>query len=246
MSEHSPRATPPPGRATPSGVPPVGVPPRGVPSGSVPSGSVPSGGVPPVPLPEAHLVSRARRHFSPSAIVWLTLVWVLLWGEVTVANVAAGILVAVVVTMALPLPAVPFAGRPSLLGVLRLLGRLMVDIVVASIHVSAVALRFGKAPHGGVIRVELRSTSDLYLTLTADLCSVVPGSLIVEAHRRTGTLYVHNLDLGGPDGVEQARRHVLEQEARVLYALASPAEIALAGLPPRRFGRAARTGVVTP
>ncbi len=39
---------------------------------------------------------------------WMTLVWVLLWGNITVANVAGGgALVAVVVSLVLPLPRVP-------------------------------------------------------------------------------------------------------------------------------------------
>ncbi|GMA32750.1 hypothetical protein GCM10025875_27420 [Litorihabitans aurantiacus] len=136
----------------------------------------------------------------------------------------------------------PFAGRPSVLGVLRLLGTLAVDIVVASAQVTAVALRLGRDPRSGVIRVQLRSRSDLYLTLTADFCSLVPGSIIVEAHRATSTLYLHVLDLEAAGAVERARANVLEQEARILYALASDEEIARAGLPRRRLGGAGRGG----
>ncbi|HCX83991.1 MAG TPA: Na+/H+ antiporter subunit E [Micrococcales bacterium] len=181
-----------------------------------------------------------RRRPSVTAVVWLAVVWVLLWGDLTIANVLAGLMVALAVAWFLPLPRVPFAGRPSGFGLVRLFGRLAGDIVVASVHVAAVALRFGHEPRGGVLRVRLRSRSDLYLTLTADLCSLVPGSIIVEAHRATGTLYVHTLDLSGPGAVEHARTVVLDQEARVLYALASDEEIAAAGLPPRRFGGPSR------
>lgn len=192
--------------------------------------------------PPARSVSAQERWFSPSAVVWLTVVWVLLWGDLSLANVLAGAVVATAVTWFLPLPRVPFAGRISVLGMFWLFARLAGDILVASIQVAAVALRWNRPPRGGVLRVQLRSRSDLYLTLTADLCSLVPGSIIVEAHRSTGTLYVHTLDLHGPDGVEQARRTVLEQEARVMYALASDEEIAAAGLPARRWGRPRRGG----
>ena len=176
---------------------------------------------------------------SIPAVIWLTLVWILMWGDLTWANLLGGVVVAYLVAAVLPLPRVPFAGRPSILGSIRLLARLAVDILVASIHVAVVALRLGREPRGGVVRVQLRSRSDLYLTLTADLCSLVPGSISVEAHRATSILYVHALDLAGLEGV---RENGLAQEARLLYALASDAEIADAGLPPRRFGGASRAG----
>ena len=197
------------------------------------------------PLTPARTVPGSTRRGRPSvaAILWLTLVWILLWGDLTWANLLGGLVVAYVVAALLPLPRVPFAGRPSPLGVLRLMGRLAVDILVASIEVTGIALRFGREPRSGVIRVQLRSRSDLYLTLTADFCSLVPGSIIVEAHRATSTLYVHVLDLEGDGAVERARRGVLEQEARVMYALASDDEITRAGLPARRLGGAPRGAV---
>jgi len=62
----------------------------------------------------------------------------------------------------------------------------------------------------------------------------VPGSIVVEAHRLTGTLYLHVLDVATAGGVEAARRSVLDQEERVLRAFASDAELEAAGLRPRR------------
>lgn len=197
-----------------------------------------TGGVTKLPPGASLPNSTPRRRPSVTATLWLTVVWVLLWGDLTVANVLCGVIVALAVTWLLPLPRVPFAGRLSPIGIVLLFARLAVDIVVASIHVSALALRLRQVPRGAVLRVELRSRSDLYLTLTADLCSVVPGSIIVEAHRATSTLYVHALDVAKEGALEHARAVVLEQEVRVLYALASDSEIAAAGLPPRRFGHA--------
>lgn len=190
--------------------------------------------------PAARPVNVPRHRPSLGAIVWLTVVWILLWGDLSWGNIAGGVAVAVAVSWALPLPRVPFAGRISVLGVLRLLANLAWDTLVASIAVARMALTFGQIPHGGVIRVPLRSHNDLYLTLTADLCSLVPGSIIVEAHRATSTLYVHVFDRPDAAAVDHARDSVYRQEARVLYALGSPEEIAAAGLPPRRAGRAAR------
>lgn len=162
-------------------------------------------------------------------LVWLTVVWVLLWGDLSVGNVLAGLLIGTVVSLVMPLPPVAWGGRVRPLALAHLVGRFAVDVVLASVQVGLQAFR-RRPPLSAVIRVRLRSSSDLFLTLTAELCSLVPGSVVVEAHRLTSTLYLHVLDVGGPDGIEAARRRALEQEERVLRALASDADLAAAGL----------------
>lgn len=169
--------------------------------------------------------------------VWMIIVWMLLWGELTIANVVTGTVVAFVLLRVMPMPRVGFDGRVSIPGVLALLARLIVDIVLASAQVAYQALRFGRQPRGAVMRVKLASSSDLILTLTAELTVIVPGSIVVEAHRLTGMLYVHLLDAHSPGAVEKARKTVQEQEKRVMYALATDAEIAEAGYPPRPWKR---------
>jgi len=182
-----------------------------------------------------------RRPFTVQwpTLLWLTLLWVLLWGDLSVGNVLAGLAIGLVVSVVMPLPPIAAEGRLRPLGLARLAGRFAVDVVVASVGVGVQAFR-PRPPRSAVIRVRLRSSSDLYLTLTAELCSLVPGSIVVEAHRLTSTLYLHVLDVGGPDGIESARRRVLEQEERVLRALASDAELAAAGLAGPRVPAAGR------
>lgn len=168
--------------------------------------------------------------FHVVTTVWLTAVWVLLWGDLSPANVLGGLAISLVVTRALPMPAIDFHGRIRPLGLLHLLYRFAIDLVVASVQVAWLALDPRRRPSSAVIAVHLRSHSDLYLTLTAQLVSLVPGSVVVEAHRTTGRLYVHVLDVATAHGVEAAREHVLLVEERVLRALASDAELAEAGM----------------
>ena len=77
-----------------------------------------------------------------------------------------------------------------------------------------------------MIRVPLRSNQDLYQVETAELISIVPGSIVIDARRSTRMLYLHLVDVSGPDGVEESRRNALEVERRVLEAIASDAELA--------------------
>lgn len=182
-----------------------------------------------------------RRHrrlpASWGMLVWLSLVWVLLWGEVTVLIVVSGVAVALVVTWLLPLPTTDFDGSFRPWGVVRLVTRFLWDVLLASIEVAAMAIR-RQLPFGAVIRVQLRSHSDVYLTITSALTALVPGSVVVEANRFTGTLYVHILDVDMHGGLAQARRNVLEQEEHVLRAFGSRAELLDAGLMPGPTPRA--------
>jgi multicomponent Na+:H+ antiporter subunit E len=175
-------------------------------------------------------------------MLWLVVVWVLLWGDFSVGNVLAGAVIAVAVTGLLRMTPIQFHGTVRPVALLVLVGRFAWDLVHASVEVSWVALRPRHTPRGAVIGVQLRNHSDLYLTMTAELCSLVPGSLVVEAHRLTGMLYLHVLDVEQSGGVERARRTVLEQEERVLRAFASDSELREAGLEPR--GRGARRAEV--
>lgn len=173
-----------------------------------------------------------RRRVHPVLIVWLTLAWVLMWSDLSLANVLAGVAVAIVVTSIFHLNPVPFHARFRPRSFLELLAYFIKDLLLAAIQVSALALRPGRVPKGAVIRVQLNSHSDVILTLTAEITSLVPGSIVIEAHRLTGTLYVHLLDAELAGGLDAARHHVLQQEQRVLYAFARAEEIAEAGLPP--------------
>jgi len=177
---------------------------------------------------------RRQRRIPWLTLTWLTAVWVLLWGDLSVGNIIAGLAVAVLVATLLPLPPIDFQGRIRPLGVVRLVWRFGLDLVRASFQVALLALNLSRTPKGAVIRVHLRSESDLYLTLTAELTTLVPGSLVVEAHRQTGMLYLHVLDVDVLGGIEGIRADTLAIEERVLRALASDGELESAGLSVRR------------
>ncbi|SCL17450.1 multicomponent Na+:H+ antiporter subunit E [Micromonospora inyonensis] len=123
-----------------------------------------------------------------------------------------------------PLPPVTFAGRLHPLGLLRFGLRVLYDLVVASLQIAWLALRFGHEPRGAIIAVPLRVNTDLNLTLTAEALSLVPGSLIMEADRATGTLYIHVLGVRTIEDVERFRRGVLELEERIIAAVGSEGE----------------------
>jgi len=176
---------------------------------------------------------RRRTKLQWGAIVLLAAVWILLWGDVSWANLLGGLVVGVLVTVLLPLPPIDFHGRIRPGAVVYLFAHFVWDLVVASVHVAALSLSFGRTPRGAVVGVQLRNHSDLYLTITAELSTLTPGSLVVEAHRLTGMLYLHVLDIESYGGAQKVREDTWALEERVLRAFASDAELAEAGLPVR-------------
>jgi multicomponent Na+:H+ antiporter subunit E len=173
---------------------------------------------------EARVPSR-RRGFQPRAILFVAVAWVLLWDRVTWGNILSGLLVGLVVTLAFPLPSVDFVGAVRPLRVTWLVLTFLADLVLASIQVTRLA--FSRKPfRNAVIEVPLRTTSDFYLTITAELNALVPGSVVLEARRSTSTIYQHLLDVDAPEDVEAGRAHVYAVETRVVRALGSNEEIA--------------------
>jgi multicomponent Na+:H+ antiporter subunit E len=164
--------------------------------------------------------------FHPGMIIVCAVIWVLLWGDLSIANVLSGALLGAAIGFVFPLPAIRGAGRIRPLGLVRLITGLIIDLVKSSVSVIITVLRFGYQPTNAIIGVRLRTRSDLYLTETAEMVSLVPGTLVVEARRSTGTLYIHVLDVHGPDDLERARAIVLEAEASVLRAFGTAAEVA--------------------
>lgn len=190
------------------------------------------------PAPELTRRDRIRNRIAVVSV--LAVVWALLWGSFSWANLLGGLVVAAVVLGFFPLPPVTFAGRLHPLGGLWFGLRFLADLVVASVQIGWLAFRFGHRPHGAIIAVQLLVNSDLNLTLVAQALSLIPGSLIVETDRSTGTLYVHLLGVTSLAGVERARRHVHQLEGRLIRAIGSVDELReLAAAGDARFRRPA-------
>jgi multicomponent Na+:H+ antiporter subunit E len=152
------------------------------------------------------------------ALAWLTLVWVALWGDVSVLTVVGGVAVAALVCMVFPLPPLRMRLHVRPLRLCWLVLHFLGDVVVASAQVAWTTLQLGRQPRNAVIEVDLRTSSDFVLTVVAEMVSLVPGSLVVEARRSTYTLFLHVLDARDDKGVVKMRRQVFALERRVVLA----------------------------
>ena len=97
----------------------------------------------------------------------LVLVWVLLWGTFSWANLLSGLLVALTVLTLLPLPHVVGGSRVRPLPLLAFLGHFVVDLFASGAEVAWQALRPGGVRQTAIVQVQLRADSDLLLTMVA-------------------------------------------------------------------------------
>ena len=163
---------------------------------------------------------RLARH--PWLLLWLTAVWIGLWGSASAANVLGGLAVAVAILLALPLEEVPGRERVRPLALLRFLGRFAVDLVRASLQVALLVVRPRRALRQAVLAVPVRGASDGLLTLVANAISLTPGTLTLEVDRASSTLYVHVLDVGhGPQALERVRADIVRRERLAVLAVGS-------------------------
>ncbi|QRV02318.1 Na+/H+ antiporter subunit E [Arcanobacterium phocisimile] len=188
-----------------------------------------------------HAVLQSERfpHASMGLLIGLTVAWVLLWGEFTVGNVGAGFLAALLATTVAPFPAMPFDGRFRPWGVVLLVVTSAWEMARATAQLSWFVLR-SRDPRSAVVKVRLRSRSDVYIASVAGLTALIPGTVVVDVQREESILYVHVFDVGVAGGMEATRQSVLIVEERLLRAFASHDELVDAGYvpgPSRSYGR---------
>jgi multicomponent Na+:H+ antiporter subunit E len=159
-------------------------------------------------------------------LAWLVLVWMLLWGTWSWANLISGTVVALLVTTVLPLPPVVGGVRVHGLRLLRLVGYFLVDLIVSGAQVAWLTVRPGGIWRSAIIRVPLRTDSDLLLTIIAESVTLVPGSIVIDLDREEKVLILHVLHVDDERDVERRRASVLAQEVRGVRALGSDRDIA--------------------
>ena len=145
-------------------------------------------------------------------LVWLTAVWVLLWGNISAANIVGGLAVALLITVLLPLPQVPVAGRLHPLSLAHLTLKVAYYLVQSSVQLAWLAIRPGPPPLTAVLRARLALKSDLVLAVAVNVINLIPGSIVLEIDQARRMIYVHVLDVGSERSVRQFYRQIAEVE----------------------------------
>jgi multicomponent Na+:H+ antiporter subunit E len=176
------------------------------------------------------------RHQLP-LLFWLILVWNLLWGTWSWANLISGVVVALVVTLVLPLPPVVGGVRFRPVALVAFLGTFLVDLVRAGALVAWQTVRPRGISSSAIIRIQLRTDSDLLITIVTAAVTLVPGSMVIEIDREHRLIGLHVLSVDSAEDLEQQRRSVLVTEERVVRAFGTAEEVAALQRAPEPSGR---------
>ncbi len=147
--------------------------------------------------------------FGVSALALLGLmlgVWLMLWGDLSAANILSGLLVGVGLLLAFPTtgPLMPrVAPRPVPL--LRFVAYFFGKLIESNVVLSRATLSRRSNLLTGVIAVPMDGCSDGIVTLIANIVCLTPGTVAVEVTKEPSMLYVHVLQL---HDVEAARAEV--------------------------------------
>ncbi len=145
------------------------------------------------------------------AIVSLTVIWVLLWGSPSAANVLSGLLVGLVLVMVLPTlrqPLRPGRIRPGAL--LRLVGYMLVNVVKSNALIIRDILSRHRRLRTGITGVPLPECSPEVVTLITSLLALTPGTIPLEVSEKPRELYVHLLQVESVDGARRSVLHLVE------------------------------------
>lgn len=133
-------------------------------------------------------------------IAMLTALWLLAWGQISVANVVSGIVVAAALLAAFPPPTSQSpAVRVRPLAVGRLAGYVAVQLVTSNIVMTREVLRRRSSSRPGVLGHRLQQPSEHVVTVMTSVIALSPGTMTVDVDRTSSTIYVHFLFLRDVD-----------------------------------------------
>ncbi len=156
---------------------------------------------------------------------WLVVMWVLLWGDLTLPNVICGVVLAVALVVVFPPDDTnddPFVVRP--LKALHFLVWFLWALIITNVAVAkeVLAPRSRSDIRPAVVAVRLRTGSGRLATLVANAITLTPGTLTIDARGRPAVLFVHVLSF---ESAEATRAEVADLERRIVEAFGTAEEV---------------------
>lgn len=156
-------------------------------------------------------------------IALLVALWLLAWGEASVANVVSGVAVAAALLGAFP-PG-PRAGgglRVSPAGALRLAVYVLVQLVISNVVMARQILRRRPDVRPGVLAHRLAQPSEEVVTVMTSVIALSPGTMTVDVDAESRIVFVHFFLLRD---VEAARAALRRLENLAVGAIAGKKEL---------------------
>ena len=163
-----------------------------------------------------------------AAVAGLVGVWLLGWGELSIANVLSGVVVALLVLALFPLGPIPERRGHTLrpLRTLHLLVYFFVELVRSNVAMTRDLLGKRERIRTGVLAYPLRVDSVALMTFLANVLALSPGIMPIEFDDAPGqpkVLYLHVTRMHERD---RTVRKIARYEELALRAFGSPDELA--------------------
>jgi multicomponent Na+:H+ antiporter subunit E len=155
-------------------------------------------------------------------VVGLVALWVLLWGDLSVANVVSGVVVAVAVITVFPSAGVHRRTIVRPLPALRLTAVLVRELIVSNALLTRDVLRRRPRLDPDLVECHMACGAPWVIALVANVLALSPGTVPVEVDADKRLLRLHVLRVEEPDDM---RRRVAHLEELVLRAFGSDEEI---------------------
>ena len=135
-----------------------------------------------------------RELVMPRRLVTLALLvaaWCALWGGISVANVLAGVVVAIAVTLVAGVQ--PGHGRIRMVPLLHFVWLVTLDLVSSMVSVAWEILTPTDYTDEAIIAVDTQVESRSHLLMLVVAITVTPGTAVVDTDADTGRFYLHLL-----------------------------------------------------
>jgi multicomponent Na+:H+ antiporter subunit E len=163
--------------------------------------------------------------------IWLTALWLLLWADLSVANVLSGVAVSVAVVAVAGLPRVvrrrnDDAARVRPLATIWFGLYVLYKLVESNLVLAWEIVTPRNRINSGVVAVPLRTESSTAMMVVANVITLTPGTMTIEVRGTPPVLYVNVLHLHDIDRVRSGLLHIEELSVHAFGSPAARAQLA--------------------
>lgn len=166
--------------------------------------------------------------------VWLVALWLLLWNDISIANVVSGVAVAALVLAGARLPKVGCAGddagdraRIAPLSLLYFVGYVIVKLVQSNLVLAwEIVTPNDERIRTGIVAVPLRTESELAMLVVSSVITLTPGTITIDATGTPPVIYVNVLHLHDIEDVRRELLHIEELSVKAFGSRTARAQLA--------------------
>ena len=178
------------------------------------------------------------RRITVGAVVWLTALWVMLWNDLSVANLLSGLALSVGLLAAHRLPSTARTrpneddrARISPLHLTYLVVYVLVQLVRSNLFLAWEIVTRHNTINAGIIAIPMRTSSELTMLVMANIITLTPGTVTIEAKGSPAVLYINVLHLNDVERVRVELRKLEDVCVRAFGSRAARSQLVEGALP---------------